>query len=239
MPEERLQKVLARAGIASRRASEELIKAGRICVDGIVAELGNRVDPEVATVTLDGHRIPLNPTLRYLALHKPVDVLTTMHDDRGRPDLRTLLPTEPRLFPIGRLDQATEGLLLVTNDGDLAEHVTHPRYGVEKEYLAEVQGEATPKHLARLRSGVDLDDGPAFARRAVSEGTTGDRGAVRLVMTEGRKREVRRLLDAVGLPVVRLVRVRVGPVRLGDLVAGTWRDLELAEVRALFEAAGL
>jgi 23S rRNA pseudouridine2605 synthase len=157
-----------------------------------------------------------------------------MHDPQGRPDIRTYLPPDgPRVFPVGRLDRDTEGLLLLMNDGDLANGLTHPRFGVEKEYLAEVEGLPTPKHIGLLRRGVELEDGPASAASARVAGRSGDRGAVRIVMTEGRKREVRRLLAEVGLPVARLVRVRIGPVRLGTLGPGERRELTLDEVVAL------
>jgi len=240
VPVERLQRTLARAGLGSRRACEELIAAGKVEVNGTVATLGDKVDPEVDEVRVKGARISTDPAMRYLALHKPAGVTTTMRDPHARSDLRSLLPQEgPRVFPVGRLDRETEGLLLVTNDGELANRLTHPRHGVEKEYLAEVDGAPTERHLARLRRGVDLDDGPAkpLAVRTVSR--AGGRTAIRLVMGEGRKREVRRMLDAVGLPVRRLVRLRVGPVKLGRLRAGEIRELMPDEVRGLYRAAGL
>ena len=238
MPE-RLQRALARAGFGSRRACEELILEGRVTVDGRVATLGARVEDPGSRVEVDGHRVNLDPDVRTYAFHKPVGVVTTMRDPQGRPDLRPFLPEGPRVFPVGRLDRASEGLLLLTNDGELANRLLHPRHGVEKEYLAEVDGAPTAKQLAAIRRGVDLEDGPARARSARAVAATGGRGAVRLVMTEGRKREVRRLLDAVGLPVVRLVRLRVGPIRLGSLPPGGVRPLEPAEVRSLSQAAGL
>ncbi len=240
MPVERLQRSLARAGLGSRRACEELIAAGKVEVNGTVATLGDKIDPEVDEVRVKGARISTDPAMRYLALHKPAGVTTTMRDPHARSDLRSLLPQEgARVFPVGRLDRDTEGLLLVTNDGELANRLTHPRHGVEKEYLAEVDGAPTERHLARLRRGVDLDDGPAkpLAVRAVSR--AGGRTAIRIVMGEGRKREVRRMLDAVGLPVRRLVRLRVGPVKLGGLRAGEIRELTADEVRDLYRAAGL
>ncbi|MFB3738972.1 MAG: pseudouridine synthase [Candidatus Velamenicoccus archaeovorus] len=239
MAEERLQRSLARAGLGSRRACEELIERGLVRVNGRVAVLGDRIDPARDVVEVRGHRVAVDPELRYLALHKPSGVTTTMRDPHAATDLRRLLPGGPRVFPVGRLDRETEGLLLLTNDGELAERLTHPRYGVDKEYLAEVRGRPTERHLARLRSGVRLEDGPARAASARIVGASRDRGAVRIVMTEGRKREVRRLLDAVGLPVARLVRLRVGPVRLGGLPPGATRDLTPEEVRALYRAAGL
>jgi pseudouridine synthase len=236
---ERVQRALARAGFGSRRACEELIADGRVEVNGIVARLGDRVDPGRDELRVDGRRISIDPGLRYLALHKPRGVTTTMRDPHAERDLRRLLPSGPRVFPVGRLDRDTEGLLLLTNDGDLANRLAHPRHGVEKEYLAEVEGTPTGRQIGRLRRGVSLEDGIARAVEARAVGRTGGRGAVRLVLTEGRKREVRRMLEAVGLPVRRLVRTRVGPVRLGPLRAGELRELTPEEVRALYRAAGL
>lgn len=239
MSEERLQRALARAGLGSRRACEDLIRAGRVRVNGRVALIGDKVDPAVDVVTVSGSRVAVNPGLRYFALHKPAGVTTTLRDRHAGVDLGAFLPEGPRVVPVGRLDRDSEGLLILTNDGELANHLTHPRYGVEKEYLAEVEGVPTERQLARLRRGVDLEDGPARALAARAAGRTGGRGAVRLVMGEGRKREVRRLLAAVGLPVRRLVRVRVGPVRLGSLRAGEIRELSPDELRRLFRAAGM
>ena len=238
MPE-RVQRALARAGFGSRRACEELIVQGRVKVDGRVAVLGDRLEGLDAVVEVDGHRVNLDPDVRTYAFHKPAGVVSTMRDPRGRPDLRPFLPEGPRVFPVGRLDRDSEGLLLLTNDGELANRLLHPRHEVEKEYLAEVDGTPTARQLAAIRRGVELEDGLARARSARSAGAAGGRGAIRLVMTEGRKREVRRLLDAVGLPVVRLVRLRVGPVRLGSLPPGAVRELDPAEVRSLTRAAGL
>jgi 23S rRNA pseudouridine2605 synthase len=236
----RLQRALARAGFGSRRASEQLIVEGRVKLNGTVATLGDKVEPGHDEVHVDGVLVNLDPNVRYFALHKPRGVVSTMRDTHGRDDIRAYLPTDgPRVFPVGRLDRDSEGLLLLMNDGGLANRLLHPRYGVEKEYLAEVAGVPTDRQLARIRTGVQLDDGPACAKSARAAGRAGDRGAVRLVMTEGRKREVRRLLAAVGLPVTRLVRVRIGAVRLGRLAPGAHRDLTLEEVRALSKAAGL
>ena len=237
-PTERLQRALARAGLGSRRACEELIRDGRVQVNGRVATLGDKVDPLADTVEVDGSMVPLDPSLRTFALHKPTGVVTTMSDPQGRTDLTSFLPEGDRVFPVGRLDRDTEGLLLLTNDGELANRLTHPRYGVEKEYLAEVDAEPGPRHLAKIKAGVELEDGPARAVAASIAGAHKGRGQIRLVMTEGRKREVRRLLDAVGRPVERLVRVRVGPIRLGDLPAGAVRELSGEDVRALYAAAG-
>ncbi len=239
MAVERLQKTLARAGFGSRRSCEGLIVAGRVGVNGRQATLGDRVDPQTDEVRVDGHRVVTDPGLRYFALHKPRGVTTTMRDPHAERDLRHLLPAGPRVFPVGRLDRNTEGLLLLSNDGDLAHRLAHPRHGVEKEYLAEVDGTPGPRHLARLRRGVRLDDGPARAEGASLAARSGGRGAVRIVMTEGRKQEVRRMLDAVGLPVRRLIRTRVGPVRLGRLQRGEVRELTAEEIQALYRAAGL
>lgn len=239
MPPERVQRALARAGFGSRRTCEELIAAGRVQVNDRVASLGDRVDPARDEVRVDGRRVSVDPGLRYLALHKPAGVTTTMRDPHADRDLRGLLPPGPRVFAVGRLDRDTEGLLLLTNDGDLANRLAHPRHGVEKEYLAEVTGSPTRTQVGRLVRGVRLEDGPARALSARPVGRSAGRGAVRLVLAEGRKREVRRMLEAVGLPVRRLIRTRVGPVRLGRLPPGELRELSAAEVRALYRAAGL
>jgi 23S rRNA pseudouridine2605 synthase len=239
MTEERLQRALARAGFGSRRSSEDLIREGRVTVNGVPATLGDKVDPGRDHVAVDGHLVSTDPSLRYFAFHKPSGVTTTMRDPHATSDLRGFLPAGARVFPVGRLDRDTEGLLLLTNDGELANRLTHPRHGVEKEYLVEVEGSPSERHLGRLRRGVQLDDGPARAISVRTAGRADGRGALRLVMGEGRKREVRRMLAAVGLPVRRLVRVRVGPVRLGRLPAGEVRELEPEEVRRLYRAAGL
>jgi pseudouridine synthase len=206
-------------------------------VNGEEATLGDKVDPKVDRVEVDGHVVPLDPALHTFAFHKPAGVLTTVRDPQGRADLTGYLPADvPGVIPVGRLDRDSEGLLLLTNDGELANRVMHPRYGVEKEYLAEVEGRPTRGHLAKLLRGIELDDGPARALRATVRAEAAGRGAVEVVMGEGRKREVRRLLDAVGLPVTRLVRVRVGPIRLGKLPPGELRELEPDEVRSLYAA---
>jgi len=239
MPVERLQRSLARAGFGSRRACEEVIVAGRVEINGRVATLGDRLDPAVDEVRVDGSKVNVDPELRTFALHKPRGVTTTMRDPHAERDLIGFLPKGVHVFPVGRLDRDTEGLLLLTNDGSLAHRLTHPRYAIEKEYLAEVGKPPSRRQLARLRRGVELDDGTARAIDARSAGGAAGRGGVRLVMVEGRKREVRRLLDAVELPVRRLVRVRVGPIRLGTLRPGEIRELEPEDVRALYRAAGL
>jgi 23S rRNA pseudouridine2605 synthase len=233
---ERVQKALARAGLGSRRACEDLVRQGRVRIDGRLAELGDRVDPSRSRVEVDGIPVPLDPEIRYFALNKPRGVVTTARDPQRRPDIRGFLPAGVRVFPVGRLDRDTEGLLILTNDGELANRLMHPRFGVEKEYLAEVDGQVGERVLARLVRGVDLDDGTARARSARAVAAAGGRTAVQLVMTEGRKREVRRMLAALGLTVRRLVRVRVGPMRLDRLGPGEVRELEPHEVRALWEA---
>jgi 23S rRNA pseudouridine2605 synthase len=204
-----------------------------VTIDGVVATLGDKVD-HTSSVRVDDVEVNLDPNVRYYALHKPAGVVTTMSDPQGRPDITRYLPSEgPRVFPVGRLDQDSEGLLLLTNDGDLANRLMHPSYGVEKEYLAEVDAEPSSRQMARARAGVELEDGPARAVRARVVAASRGRGAVRVVMAEGRKREVRRLLAAVGLPVTRLVRVRIGSVRLDGLAEGAIRELAPGEVRAL------
>ena len=234
LPLERLQRALARGGFGSRRACEQLIVDRKVTVNGTIATLGDKVEVAVDVVEVEGVKVNLDPNVRYLALHKPAGVVTTMRDPEGRPTIGDMLPTDgSRVFPVGRLDLDSEGLLLLTNDGDLAEALTHPRYETEKEYLVEVAGTPTPKHVAALRRGVDLDDGPARAKRARIVDAHGGKGQLALVLTEGRKREVRRMLAALGLPVTRLLRVRIGPVTLGRLSAGDVRELRPEEVRSL------
>jgi 23S rRNA pseudouridine2605 synthase len=235
---ERVQRSLARAGYGSRRASEELIRDGRVTINGRVASLGDRVDPSADVVEVDGARVVTDPDARTFALHKPAGVVSSLSDPQGRPDLNAYLPSGTRVVPVGRLDRDTEGLLLLTGDGELANRLMHPHYGVEKEYLAEVGGTPAAKQLADLRRGVELDDGIARPRAVRVVDAAGERAALRLVLAEGRKREVRRMLAAVGLPVRRLVRVRVGPVRLGTLPAGELREIEGEELRALYRAPG-
>ena len=240
MAEERVQRALARAGFGSRRTCEQLVVERRVRIDGVVATLGDKVQVGVSSVQVDGVDANLDPDVRSYALHKPAGVVTTMNDPQGRPDIRGYLPSEgPRVFPVGRLDRDSEGLLLLTNDGDLANRLMHPSHGVEKEYLAEVEGALTAKQLALVRAGVELDDGLARAVRARIVAASKGRGAVRIVMSEGRKHEVRRLLGAVGLPVTRLVRVRIGPIVLGGLQPGALRPLERDEVQALAAGSGV
>jgi 23S rRNA pseudouridine2605 synthase len=230
---ERLQKVLARAGFGSRRSCEELIADRRVTVNGDVAELGRRVDLEKDRVEVDGVPLSIRPGLVYYLLNKPTGVVTTADDPHGRPTVVELVPIDPRVFPVGRLDIDTEGLLLLTNDGDLTHRLTHPSYGVEKEYLAHVVGEPSPGEVRRLRDGVQLDDGMTAPAKA----NVVSPGVLRLAIHEGRNRQVRRMCDAIGHPVRRLVRTRIGPVADRSLKPGAWRALSPGEVRSLERAA--
>ncbi len=230
---ERLQKVLARVGVGSRRACEELIAAGRVLVNGERAVLGQRVDVERDRVTLDGAPLAVAPDLVHYLLHKPAGVVTTADDPQGRPTVTGLVPSEPRVFPVGRLDAASEGLLVLTNDGELAHRLTHPSFGVDKEYLVETDGVPGAGALRRLRQGVELEDGLTAPAKVGVVAT----GVLRIVIHEGRNRQVRRMCEAVGHPVRRLVRTRIGPVSDVRLRAGQWRSLTAAEVRALARAA--
>lgn len=233
MPQgERLQKVLAVRGWGSRRVCEDLIAAGRVTVNGEVAVLGRRVDTETDTVAVDGVPIGVRPDVVYYLLNKPVGVVTTASDPQGRPTVVEMVPSEPRVYPVGRLDVATEGLLLLTNDGDLAHRLAHPSHGVEKEYLVEVEGRIHEGGLRRLRDGVELDDGPTAPAKASQP----EPGILRITIHEGRNRQVRRMCEAIGHPVLRLVRVRIGPLRDAGLRPGEWRELTLDEVRSLAEA---
>jgi 23S rRNA pseudouridine2605 synthase len=237
----RLQKVLAKAGVASRRAAEELIAAGRVEVDGVVVrELGRRVDPQTAVIHVDGSRLVLRDDLVYLALNKPRGVHSTMSDEQGRPCVGDYVRgRSERLFHVGRLDADTEGLLLLTNDGELAHRLMHPSYEVLKTYLAQVPGQV-PRDLGkRLRAGVTLEDGPVAVHSFKVVDATPGRAMVELVVHEGRKHIVRRLLESVGHPVQRLVRTAIGPVRMGDQRPGSMRPLNRAEVGALYQSVGL
>ena len=237
----RLQKVLAAAGIGSRRACEELIEQGRVEVDGRrVLEQGMRVDPATAVIKVDGMRIPTAPGHVVLALNKPRGVHSTMTDDRGRPCVGDYLKgRRERLFHVGRLDADTEGLLLLTNDGELAQRLSHPSHGVTKTYLAQVKG-TIPRDLGRqLRAGVELEDGIVRVDGFKVVTSAPGRALVEVVLHEGRKHVVRRLLKQVGHPVEGLVRVKVGPIGLGDLRSGKVRTLTLTEVGELYAAVGL
>jgi 23S rRNA pseudouridine2605 synthase len=237
----RLQKVLAAAGVGSRRHCEELIGAGRVEVDGeVVRRFGARVDPQHQVIRVDGRRIPSSEDLIYVALNKPAGVLTSMSDSRGRKTMTDLLgDTAERLFHVGRLDYETEGLMLLTNDGELAHRLTHPRFGVPKTYLAEVPGPVRRDLGRQLIAGIELADGVASADKFRVVEQVGGRALVEITLHEGRKRIVRRMLSAAGHPVSRLVRTQVGPVALGSLRPGTTRRLTTKEVGDLYAAVGL
>ncbi len=230
---ERLQKVLARAGFGSRRACDELIESGRVSVEGRPAVLGQRVRPGEHRVAVDGVPVATAAGLVYYLLNKPAGVLSAASDARGRRTVVDLVPDEPRVFPIGRLDLATEGLLILTNDGELAQAVAHPSHGVDKEYLVELDATPNPGALRRLRQGVELGDGVTAPARV---GVVAP-GVLRIVLHEGRNRQVRRMCEAVGHRVRRLVRTRIGPLSDSSLPPGHWRELTSAEVRALAIAA--
>jgi 23S rRNA pseudouridine2605 synthase len=225
----RLQKVLAVRGFGSRRVVEDMIADGRVVVNGDVAILGRRVDVERDTVEVDGVRVGVAPDLTYYLLNKPKGVVTTASDTHDREIVTELVPDEPRVYPVGRLDMDTEGLLLITNDGDLTHRLTHPSYGVEKEYLVEVDKPVSRNHLRQLREGVELDDG--LTAPAKASGVTDT--VFKLTIHEGRNRQVRRMSKALGLNVTRLVRVRIGELADRQLKPGQWRELTLDEVHRL------
>jgi 23S rRNA pseudouridine2605 synthase len=229
---DRLQKVLARVGIGSRRVCEDLIAEGRVLVDGEVAVLGRRIDVETVLIEVDGAPVGVRPDLVHYLLNKPAGVVTTADDPQGRPTVVGMVPTEPRVFPVGRLDLDTEGLLLLTNDGELTHRLTHPSFGVEKEYVAEVLGEPSRGALRRLREGIELDDVTTSPARAALL----DPSVLRLTIHEGRNRQVRRMCEAIGHPVVRLIRTRIGPLADRSLEPGAWRELTGDELRSLQRA---
>ncbi len=237
----RLQKLLAAAGVGSRRTCESLITAGRVEVDGhLVTELGVRIDPRKQTVNVDGSRVTLDESRVYLAFNKPLGVVSTMSDDLDRPCVGDYVSNrKERLFHVGRLDADTEGLLLLTNDGELAHRLQHPSYGVLKTYLAQIPG-PVPRDMGRaLREGIELPDGPVKVDSFKLVDSAPGRALVELQLHEGRKHVVRRLLEAVGHPVITLVRTDVGPIRLGDLRSGRMRALNQPEIGQLYSAAGL
>jgi len=228
----RLQKVLADRGVASRRAAEELMREGRVRVSGqVVREMGTRVAPD-ARIEVDGRPVAPPAPHRYVVLNKPRGIVSTARDERGRPTVVEMLGARERLYPVGRLDEDSEGLVLLTNDGGWAERVLHPRYGQEREYEVSIAGSVPPAAIAALRRGIALEEGMARAARVSVAG--GARGStLRLVLQTGWKRQVRRMCAAVGLRVLRLRRVRLGPLELGRLRPGAWRELTSREVRAL------
>jgi 23S rRNA pseudouridine2605 synthase len=230
---ERLQKVLAAVGFGSRRTCEDLISAGRVTVNGDVAILGRRVQPDNDLVEVDGAPIGVKPGLVYYLLNKPAGVVTTSADTHDRRTVMEIVPSEPRVFSIGRLDLETEGLLLITNDGELANRIAHPSHGVDKEYLAEVDGgEVSAGKVRALREGVELDDG-LTAPAKVSQP---DPGILRIVIHEGKNRQVRRMCEAIGHPVRRLVRTRIGPIHDRSLQPGDWREWTSDERNAMVAA---
>jgi len=231
---ERLQKVLARIGIGSRRVCEDLIRAGRVRVNGELPAMGMRIDVDADKIEIDGSGVPVQPDLVHRLLHKPSGVVSTSKDPQGRKMVVDLVPATPRVFPIGRLDFETEGLIILTNDGDLTHLITHPSFGVDKEYLVHVEGTPSRGSLRTLREGVQLEDGLT----APAKVSALQDGVLRVVIHEGRNRQIRRMCDAVGHRVKRLVRVRIGPIADSRLAAGDWRDLEPSEVRALYKSAG-
>ena len=238
---ERLQKLMARAGVASRRKCEELIEAGRVTVNGsVVTRLGTRVDPERDEVRVDGRPVRVGSTEAdtsgghaYVLLNKPAGVISAMSDRRGRKALGDLVPIPTRLYPVGRLDYDSEGLILLTNDGELANLLTHPRYEHKKEYRVVLTGQLTDEALDRWRRGVMLDDRPTTPAQVEVMDRSEDRTVLRVVMHEGRKRQIRRVADLLGYPVRELVRVRIGPLKLGGLAAGQWRYLTEREIEHL------
>jgi 23S rRNA pseudouridine2605 synthase len=237
---ERLQKVLAAAGVGSRRVCDQLIADGRVTVDGRVAVLGARVDPQTAVIHVDGTRIPTRSEHVVLALHKPRGVASAMSDPQGRPCVGDYVRDRAdRVFHVGRLDVDTEGLLLLTNDGELANRISHPSHGVSKTYVATVAGQVDQQLRVRLRRPVDLDDGPVSIDACRIVAVAEDRSVVEVSLHEGRNRIVRRVFDALGHPVQRLVRTRVGPVRLGGQRPGEIREITGKQLQRLYTEVGL
>ena len=226
---ERLQKVLARAGIGSRRVCEKLIVEQRGTVDGEFAELGKKVDPETSQVEVDGLKIGIRQDLVYYLLNKPVGVITTSKDPQERSTVVDLVPTHPRVFPVGRLDADTEGLILLTNDGDLTHYLTHPSFGIEKEYLVQVEVKPSRNAIRELRQGVELDDGIT----APAKVSLVDEKLLKIVIHEGRNRQIRRMCESVGHPVKRLIRSRIGPIVDRSLRPGAFRELTNQELKSM------
>jgi 23S rRNA pseudouridine2605 synthase len=229
----RIQKAIANAGLMSRRAAEEAMEAGRVRLNGDPVVLGDRVDPEKDVLTLDGAPVPVSADLETYLLNKPIGVISSASDPHGRPTVVDLIESTKRLYPVGRLDADSEGLILVSNDGELTNRVTHPSFGVSKRYLAELEGEISKPALRRLKEGVDLDDGPARAESARLVDSGRGRSMVEMVMMEGRNREVRRMLDAVGFPVTRLVRTAIGGLSDPQLRPGDYRRLTAADIQRM------
>ena len=232
----RIQKAIANAGLMSRRKAEEAVEEGRVALDGNPTRLGDRVDVENQTLTLDGVPLPVNPQIETHLLYKPVGVISTAADPQGRKTVVDLISSDKRLYPVGRLDADSEGLILISNDGELTNRITHPRYGITKKYLAMVDGVPSTSKLRRLVSGVELEDGVARARSARLMESSEGRSLVEMVMVEGRNREVRRMLASIGHETTRLVRTAIGPIIDQDLQPGESRTLSASEVRNLFES---
>ncbi len=232
----RIQKAIANAGLMSRRKAEEAVEQGRVGLDGNPTRLGDRVDVENQTLTLDGVPLPVNPQIETHLLYKPVGVISTAADPQGRKTVVDLISSGKRLYPVGRLDADSEGLILISNDGELTNRITHPRYGITKKYLAMVDGVPSKSKLRRLVSGVELEDGVARARSARLVESSEGRSLVEMVMVEGRNREVRRMLASIGHETTRLVRTAIGPIIDQDLRPGESRPLSASEIRDLFES---
>lgn len=215
-----------------------MIEAGRVTIDGAPAQIGQRVDPDVVNISIDGIPLPVAPDLAYYLAYKPAGVVSTTSDPQGRPTVVDLVPDGERVFPVGRLDADSEGLIILTNDGDLTMRLTHPRYGVHKTYVALIEGRIDPGTVRQLTDGIDLDDGPARALQARVVDRSEKASIVELVMGEGRKRIVRRMLGGVGHPVQQLTRTAIGPLRDRRLVPGSSRPLTISEIRQLYAAAG-
>ena len=226
---ERLQKVLARAGLGSRRVCEKLIVEQRVTVNGEFAELGEKVDPETSQIEVDGLKVGVRQDLVYYLLNKPVGVITTSKDPQERSTVVDLVPTHPRVFPVGRLDADTEGLILLTNDGDLTNYLTHPSFGIEKEYLVQVEAKPSRNAIRELRQGAELDDGIT----APAKVSLVDEKLIKIVIHEGRNRQVRRMCESVGHPVKRLIRSRIGPIVDRSLHPGSFRELTNQELKSI------
>ncbi len=226
---ERLQKVLARVGMGSRRVCEKLIVEQRVTVNGEFAELGEKVDPETAEIEVDGLKVGVRQNLVYYLLNKPIGVIATSKDPQERSTVVDLVPTHPRVFPVGRLDADTEGLILLTNDGDLTHYLTHPSFGVEKEYLVQVDVKPSRNAIRELRQGVELDDGIT----APAKVSLVDEKLIKIVIHEGRNRQVRRMCESVGHPVKRLIRSRIGPIVDTSLRPGSFRELTNQELKSI------
>lgn len=229
-----MNKLIARTGLASRRKADVLIERGRVSVNGEIATIGQRIDPEQDSVTVDGVVLPLDPELRTWLVYKPPGVVSTMDDPQERPTVKELVPAEPVTNPVGRLDLHSEGLLLMTNDGDLALRVTHPRYGMEKIYHVLVRGSVASSDVAKLVSGIELEDGLARAKRARVVDTSKGQTLLEMTLTEGRKREIRRMFSALDLEITRLVRTSVAGIADRTLKAGDYRALTFDEIHDIY-----